>query len=113
MPLDPVAEKLLKQLNEMKTPPLDLSSAKAARISYQKQLDLREKIEKVEINTVNDSTIKGTHGNIPIRVYTPDSKPPYPILVYFHGGGWVLGAHDSDDPLCRDLCVQSDAIIIP
>ena len=35
-----------------------------------------------------------------------------PIVVYFHGGGWVLGGHDSDDPFCRDLCVRSDAVIV-
>jgi acetyl esterase/lipase len=33
-------------------------------------------------------------------------------VVYFHGGGWVLGGYDTDDPFCRDLCVQSGAIII-
>jgi acetyl esterase/lipase len=32
--------------------------------------------------------------------------------VYFHGGGWVLGGADSDDPFCRDLCVRSDAVVI-
>ncbi|MGH9134699.1 MAG: alpha/beta hydrolase, partial [Ilumatobacteraceae bacterium] len=37
---------------------------------------------------------------------------PHPIVVYFHGGGWVLGSHESDDPLCRDLCVRSDAVIV-
>ena len=37
---------------------------------------------------------------------------PHPIVVYFHGGGWVLGSHDSDDPFCRDLCVRSDAVIV-
>ncbi len=40
------------------------------------------------------------------------SAGPHPIVVYFHGGGWVLGSHDSDDPFCRDLCVRSDAIIL-
>ena len=30
---------------------------------------------------------------------------PHPIVAYFHGGGWVLGSHESDDPFCRDLCV--------
>ena len=32
---------------------------------------------------------------------------PHPIVAYFHGGGWVLGSHESDDPFCRDLCVRS------
>jgi acetyl esterase/lipase len=32
--------------------------------------------------------------------------------VYFHGGGWVFGSHESDDPFCRDLCVRSHAIVV-
>ena len=34
------------------------------------------------------------------------------MICYFHGGGWVLGSHDSDDAFCRDLCVRSDAIVV-
>ena len=34
------------------------------------------------------------------------------MVVYFHGGGWVLGDLDSDDPLCRDLCVRSGAVVV-
>src|SRR5262249_27358103 len=37
---------------------------------------------------------------------------PHPIVVYFHGGGWVLGDLDSDDPLCRDLCARSGAVVV-
>ena len=37
---------------------------------------------------------------------------PHPIVVYFHGGGWVLGSPDSDDPFCRDLCVRSGAVVV-
>ncbi len=37
---------------------------------------------------------------------------PHPIVAYFHGGGWVLGSLDSDDPFCRDLCIGSDAVIV-
>jgi acetyl esterase/lipase len=34
------------------------------------------------------------------------------MVAYFHGGGWVLGSEESDDPLCRDLCVRADAIVV-
>jgi acetyl esterase/lipase len=37
---------------------------------------------------------------------------PHPLVVYFHGGGWVIGSHTSDDPLCRDLCDRSDTVIV-
>ena len=40
----------------------------------------------------------------------PEGDGPHPIVVYFHGGGWVLGDSQSDDPFCRDLCVRSDAV---
>ncbi len=43
------------------------------------------------------------------RLYRPATPGPHPVVVYFHGGGWVLGSADSDDPLCRDLCVRSGA----
>ena len=49
---------------------------------------------------------------LPYRLYRPASPGPHPIVVYFHGGGWVLGNHDSDDPFCRDLCVRTDAIVV-
>ena len=42
------------------------------------------------------------------RLYRPAAPGPHPIVVYFHGGGWVLGSHESDDPFCRDLCVRSE-----
>ena len=37
---------------------------------------------------------------------------PAPVVVYYHGGGWVLGSQESDDPFCRDLCVRADAVIV-
>jgi acetyl esterase/lipase len=47
-----------------------------------------------------------------LRLYRPASPGPHPIVAYFHGGGWVLGSQNSDDPLCRDLCARSDAVIV-
>jgi acetyl esterase/lipase len=56
--------------------------------------------------------LPGAAGDLPYRLYRPPTSGPHPVVVYFHGGGWVLGGHDSDDPLCRDLCVRSDALIV-
>ena len=41
---------------------------------------------------------------LPYRLYRPATPGPHPIVVYFHGGGWVLGDEQSDDPFCRDMC---------
>ena len=65
-----------------------------------------------EVGEVVDGTYPGAAGPLNYRLYRPASAGPHPIIVYFHGGGWVLGGHDSDDPFCRDLCVRSAAIVV-
>ena len=54
----------------------------------------------------------GAAGEMAYRLYRPATPGPHPVVLYFHGGGWVIGAQDSDDPLCRDLCVRSNAVIV-
>lgn len=52
--------------------------------------------------------------SIPIRIYKPEREKsgPLPAVVYFHGGGWVLGSIETHDALCRRLCSQSAAAVI-
>jgi acetyl esterase/lipase len=47
--------------------------------------------------------LPGTAGEIPVRLYLPNGPRPLPVLVYFFGGGWVLGSLDTVDPVCRRL----------
>jgi cation diffusion facilitator CzcD-associated flavoprotein CzcO/acetyl esterase/lipase len=51
-------------------------------------------------------------GDLPYRIYRPRAPGPHPAVVYFHGGGWVLGDLDSDDPFCRDICVRSGCVVV-
>jgi acetyl esterase len=53
---------------------------------------------------VSDISIPGPAGDIPARHYRPASERPAPLLVFFHGGGWVLGDLDTYDALCRLTC---------
>jgi len=64
------------------------------------------------VGDVVDGSLPGAAGPLAYRRYRPAGPGPHPIVVYFHGGGWVLGGLDSDDPFCRDLCVRSDAIVV-
>ncbi len=64
------------------------------------------------VGEIRDGTLPGAAGPLAYRLYRPASPGPHPIVVYFHGGGWVLGGHDSDDPLCRDLCKRADVLIV-
>ena len=66
-----------------------------------------------EVGEMVDGTMPGADGNtLEYRLYRPPTKGPHPIVVYFHGGGWVIGSHISDEPMVRDLCVQSNAIFV-
>jgi len=53
------------------------------------------------------------HGKIPIRCYRPcDTDTPLPVIVFFHGGGFVAGSVDTHDALCRALCRESGANVV-
>ncbi len=49
---------------------------------------------------------------IPVRVYVPEGEGPYSTVVYFHGGGWVLGDLDTHDATCRTLTNKTDSMVI-
>jgi acetyl esterase/lipase len=65
-----------------------------------------------EIGEIVDGVLPGPAGKLEYRLYRPDTPGPHPLVAYFHGGGWVLGGKDSDEPLCRDLCVRSGVGIV-
>src|SRR5262249_52045786 len=64
-----------------------------------------------DVGDVVDGVLPGPGGALAYRRYRPPGPGPHPIVVYFHGGGWVLGGLDSDDPFCRDLCIGSGATV--
>jgi acetyl esterase len=57
-------------------------------------------------------TIPGPAGPLPIRIYRPDAPRPTPAVVFFHGGGFVIGDLDSHDDLCRAMCTRAQATVI-
>ena len=59
-----------------------------------------------------DFEIPGPAGDIPVRRYRPSGTGPFPTVVYFHGGGFVLGDLDTHDLLCRHLTVRSDCEVV-
>ena len=72
---------------------------------------------KVDITDVVDFSINGTLGTIPLRKYFNKSyhninNDKLPLIIYFHGGGFVMGDLESHDLVCRHLCKQTHAIVI-
>ena len=65
-----------------------------------------------DVGEIVDGVLPALTGDLAYRLYRPPTPGPHPIVVYFHGGGWVVGDAISEDPLCRDLCVRTDAIVV-
>ena len=59
-----------------------------------------------------DRDIQGATGNIPARIYTPDGAGPFPVVVYFHGGGWVIADKQVYDGGARGLAKQAQAVVV-
>lgn len=102
MPLDEQARALLDRMEHEGILPLcRLTPVEARRVSRERAKKLEGSPETVAL--VESMTVPGPAGQIPIRLYVPSEKEQLPILVYFHGGGWVVGSLDNVDCLCRSL----------
>jgi acetyl esterase len=69
-----------------------------------------------ELAAVEDRTFAGPAGDVPVRIYRPvetgGGGAPRPALVWFHGGGWVLGSLDACDPVCRTLAGDAGVVVV-
>lgn len=61
---------------------------------------------------VADREVPGPGGSLPVRVYTPESGTVFPVVVYFHGGGWFMGDIDTHDVVCRKLAIAVSSIVV-
>ncbi|USZ66863.1 alpha/beta hydrolase [Halorussus salilacus] len=91
-------------------PPLHTLSVEEARAGYADYLSVER--PPASLADVQDSVVPGPDGSVPIRVYTPDGPGPFPVLVWMHGGGFLLGDVESYDPVCRVLADELDCIVV-
>jgi len=110
MPLDPQAQALLEQMAADNTPERDTLTPEEVRANMRAMAGLLGAGEPVA--RVEDRAIPGPDGPIPARIYTPTGTGPFPVLVYFHGGGWVIGDIETHDGLCRSLCNGASCIVV-
>ncbi|WP_089938507.1 alpha/beta hydrolase [Candidatus Entotheonella palauensis] len=108
MPLDPQAQSVLDVVAALNLPPNHTVSPAEARANAK----MRPQAEGPEVAKVEDRTIPGPGPEIPVRVYTPAGPGPFPILVWFHGGGWVVGDLDSADGTARQLTVGANCVTV-
>jgi acetyl esterase/lipase len=101
---------VLEAMTAMELPPLEAMTVEEARAFMKASAAVLPPGPAVA--EVVDGVLPGAAEPLEYRLYRPASTGPHPIVAYFHGGGWVLGDLDSDDALCRDLCVRSDAVLV-
>jgi acetyl esterase len=108
MPLDPIVKMMIDATADLNLPPWETLTPDEVRA----QMRARPQIGKPEdVARVEDRSIPGPNGPIPVRIYQPEGEAPFPLLVYFHGGGWVIGDIESHDMLCRSLANASGCVV--
>ena len=64
------------------------------------------------VGEITERMIPGPTGDLPIRIYRSATPGPHPLLMLFHGGGWLIGDLDHEDPSSRRMCNQLNAIVV-
>lgn len=109
MPVDPQVQLLLDQLQAAGMPALFDMEPAAARAMMEQ---MRPPTPPEAVAAVEDRVVPGPPADVPIRIYRPSLDTPLPVVVYFHGGGWVIGSIESHDLFCRQLANRSGCIIV-
>ena len=109
MLLDKQIAGVLQQFRDIPEP--DFSQVDAAQ--YRQFSDnLLPAIPGDPMSEVRDLKVAGADGDLGARLYRPSEEPDLPLLVFFHGGGFVMGNLDTHDNLCRSLARQTEAVVV-
>jgi acetyl esterase len=114
MPLHPGAQNVLDLIAEAGRPPFEQLSVPEARDAYRNSRKALQP-DPIEIAEVRNLTMPGPAGEIPLRLYRGEpaaAGKPQPVLVFFHGGGWVIGDLESHDTICRELAHRARITVI-
>jgi acetyl esterase len=109
MALNPQAKALLDMMASAEAPELWSLSPEEARAQM---LAMRQDVEKPPVAKVEDRTILAGGDEIPVRIYTPEGDGPFPALVFYHGGGWVLGDIEYADIACRLMANDAGCVVV-
>jgi len=101
MPLDPQAQKIADTIAALNLKPIKDSTPAEARESMRTRTAGLGPVE--EVAAVADHRVPVEGGEITVRLYAPAGVGPHPVLVFYHGGGWVIGDLYTHDGLCRSI----------
>jgi len=109
--IDPEARAYLDFLASLGLPPLaEQGAVEARRLNSLRAPSLAGELEDVAL--IEDGRLPGPGGPIAFRLYTPAPDRTLPVLLYLHGGGWVVGDLDTHDSVCRALARRADCVVV-
>src|SRR5262245_52523058 len=109
MPLDPQAQRIIDATNALGLPPVEQMSPADARESMRQRTAALGPVE--DIAEVRDHRAPVAGGEMAVRTYAPTGAGPFPALVFFHGGGWVIGDLDTHDGICRSIANAAGCVV--
>jgi len=114
MPLDPQIKAMLDDQKALNLPPTSTLPATVVRQGFLDWATQEQQLlgAPMPVAAVVDRTIPGPASEVPLRIYTPAGAAPFPVLLFMHGGGFVIGNLDTHDEICRLLCVGAGCVIV-
>lgn len=110
--LDPQARALIDLMAQRQVPPTHTLSPAQARALYRDRRSFTQP-DPPPVGAVRNLHAAGPQAVLPLRLYEPlQGTWPHPVLVYYHGGGWVIGDLDTHDVVCRTLCAASGCAVL-
>lgn len=107
MPLDPAAQQILDLIAQFGGPPVTARTPEEARADYAGLSSLAAG-PAPEVASVERSEIAG----VPVHLVEPHGTEPFPVLVWFHGGGWVIGSSELSVPVCAELASRAGCLVV-
>ncbi|MCU1458275.1 MAG: putative lipase [Actinomycetia bacterium] len=112
MPLHPQAQKLLEFMSGLEEPYGPDTDPAVARARLETLAQTVPESMRDPVHRVEDRLIPGPRGDVPVRVYRPSDETGLPILVFFHGGGFVTGSVNVHDGILRPVVTAADCVIV-
>jgi acetyl esterase len=109
MPLDPQIRKVLDATIALNLPPTEQMTPAEARESMRLRTAALGPVQ--DVARVDERAIAVDHATIRVRLYYPSGRAPWAALVFFHGGGWVIGDLDTHDGICRALTNAAGCVV--
>jgi acetyl esterase len=110
VPVDPQIKILLDAMAELEAPTMADQTPEQVREQFAAFATMGA--GQPEVGSVEDRTIPGPDVPVGVRVYRPEGDGPFGGLVFYHGGGWVIGDLESHDSLCRQLCSGAGVVVV-